>query len=219
MHSGVNAEGALTIAYRPRDLAQRASAQPGAIIRKNRRHAPARDSSLIVGHHPARKVTVNRFSHITAAIIVGIGMSPVAVGQVPSTRTDEDQITAVIKATTDAFNQRDPRAWLQVATPGAELITGHGEVMRGAAEIEKGLTALFKGRNRQASVKTLDISPRVIRPDVALVYVTNEISGVIDASGQTEPPSRELSLRILVKDEGVWRMTALMIQKECPPRR
>jgi len=49
----------------------------------------------------------------------------------------------------------------------------------------------------------------LIRPDVALVHVTNEISGVLDAAGQTLPPSGELSLRILVKDQGVWRMTAL----------
>lgn len=99
--------------------------------------------------------------------------------------------------------------WLRLATADAELITARGEVMHGAAEIAKGLTALFQGRNRNASVKTRNIRLRLIRPDVALVHVTNEISGVLDAAGQTLPPSGELSLRILVKDQGVWRMTAL----------
>jgi uncharacterized protein (TIGR02246 family) len=167
---------------------------------------------LTLGTNPDRKVTVNRFPNITAAIIVGIGTRLVADGQVPSNRTDQDEIRAVIQSTTHAFNRRSPQAWLQVATPDVELITARGEAMRGAAEIEEGLTALFKGRNRQASVKTLDIKLRFIRPEVALVEVTNEISGVVDASGQTMAPSREISLRALVKDQGVWRMTALVIQ-------
>lgn len=67
---------------------------------------------------------------------------------------------------------------------------------------------MFQRRNKNASVRTLDIRLRLIRPDVALAHVTNEISGVVDASGQTLLPSRELSSRILVREQGVWRMTA-----------
>ena len=152
---------------------------------------------------------MNRFQIISVATVVGIGVSLLARdGQAPSNRADEDAIKAIINSTTDAFNNHDPRAWLRLATADAELITARGEVMHGTAEIEKGLTALFQGRNKNASVRTLDIRLRLIRPDVALAHVTNEISGVVDASGQTLPPSRELSSRILVKDQGVWRMTA-----------
>ena len=152
---------------------------------------------------------MNRLQIISVATVVGIGVSLLARNaQAPSDRADEDAIKAVINSTTDAFNNHDPRAWLRLATADAELITARGEVMHGAAEIEKGLTALFQGRNKNASVKTLGIRLRLIRPDVALAHVTNEISGVVDASGQTLPPSRELSFRILVKDQGVWRMTA-----------
>lgn len=153
---------------------------------------------------------MNRLQIISVATVVGIGISLLAMGaQAPSNRADEDAIKAVINSTTDAFNNHDPRAWLRLATADVELVTARGEVMHGAAEIEKGLTALFQGRNKDASVRTLGIRLRLIRPDVALAHVTNEISGVVDASGQTLPPSRELSFRLLVKDLGVWRMTAL----------
>jgi uncharacterized protein (TIGR02246 family) len=152
---------------------------------------------------------VNRLQIISVATVVGIGVSLLARdAQAPSNHADEDAIKVVINSTTDAFNNHDPRAWLRLATADAELITARGEVMHGAAEIEKGLTALFQGRNKNASVKTLGIRLRLIRPDVALAHVTNEISGVVDASGHTVPPSRELSSRILVKDQGVWRVTA-----------
>ena len=152
---------------------------------------------------------MNRLQIISVATVVAIGVSLLArEAQAPSNLADEDAIKAVINSTTDAFNKHDPRAWLHHATADAELITARGEVMHGTAEIEKGLTVLFQGRNKNASVKTLGIRLRFIRPDVALAHVTNEISGVVDASAHTLPPSRELSSRILVKDQGVWRMTA-----------
>ena len=144
-----------------------------------------------------------------SAAVVGIGVGLLARdSQAPSNRADEEAIKAVIDSTTDAFNNHDSRAWLRLATADAELITARGEVMHGAAEIEKGLTALFQGRNKNASVRTLGIRLRFIRTDVALAQVTNEIGGVVDASGETLPASRELSFRVLVKDQGVWRMTA-----------
>jgi uncharacterized protein (TIGR02246 family) len=153
---------------------------------------------------------MHRLKFVAWATLVAIAGSLLSSNaQQSSTRTEEDAIVAVINATTEAFNRHDPAAWLRLATADAELITARGEAMHGAAEIEKGLTALFQGRNRNARVKTLDIRLRVIRPDVALAHVTNEISGVLGASGQTLPSSRELSLRVLVKDQGEWRMTAL----------
>ena len=80
--------------------------------------------------------------------------------------------------------------------------------MRGIREIEKGLAAVFDSRARHATLKTLDISVRFIRPDVALAHVTNEMSGLLSAEGQPLPSHRELSIRVLVKDQGVWRITA-----------
>jgi hypothetical protein len=38
--------------------------------------------------------------------------------------------------------------------------------------------------------------------------VTNEMSGILSPEGQTLPSHRELSIRVLVKDQGVWRITA-----------
>jgi uncharacterized protein (TIGR02246 family) len=128
---------------------------------------------------------VKRLQIILVASVVVIAVSLLARAQAPNSRADEDAIKAVINSATDAFDKHDLRAWLRLATADAVLITARGEVMHGAAEIEKGLAALFQGRNKNASVKTLSITLRLIRPDVALAHVTNEISGVLDASGQT----------------------------------
>lgn len=145
----------------------------------------------------------------TVAIIVSVAGAVVARNaQRPETRTEEEAINAVIIAITEAFNRHDAKGWTRLATPDAQLVTIRGESMTGVTEIEKGLTALFQTRNRNASVKILDVKVNLIRPDVAMAHVTNELSGVVGPDGQTLPAHRELSLRIFVKDQGVWRIRA-----------
>ena len=131
-----------------------------------------------------------------------------ASAQSPGTRTEEEAIKGLMLQTTDAFNKHDAKAWAQFCTPDAQLVTVRGESMKGIAEIEKGLAAIFETRGRRATLRTLDIAVRVIRPDVALVHLTNEMSGVMSADGQQQPAHRELSIRVVVKEREGWRITA-----------
>ena len=143
----------------------------------------------------------------TVAIIVSVAGAVIARNaQRPAARTEEEAINAVIIDITDAFNRHDAKGWTRLATPDAQLVTIRGESMNGVAEIEKGLTALFQTRNRNATVRIFDVKVKLIRPDVARAHVTNELSGVIGPDGQRLPAHRELSLRVFVKDQGVWRI-------------
>lgn len=121
---------------------------------------------------------------------------------------DEEAIKSLMAAATDAFSRHDAKAWAKLCTPDARLVTVRGEFMKGAAEIEKGLAGIFQTRGRNVTLKTLAMTVRFIRPDVALAHVTNELSGLVTPEGQTLPPHRELSIRVVVKDHGVWRITA-----------
>ena len=114
----------------------------------------------------------------------------------------------MIAATTDAFSRHDASGWVKFCTPDAQLVTVRGESMKGIAAIEKGLTTIFQTRGRSVRLQTLDVAVRFIRPDVALAHVTNELSGLLGPDGQTLPAHQELSIRVLVKDQGVWRITA-----------
>ena len=127
--------------------------------------------------------------------------------QIPISREDEEAIKQVIAGTTEAFNKHDAKAFAAFYTPDAELVTVRGERMKGAAEIEKGLATIFATRATAATLKTFDLSIRLIRPDVVVAHVTTEMSGVINDKRE-KPPHRELSIRVLVKDEGKWRVTA-----------
>ena len=131
-----------------------------------------------------------------------------AIAQSKTTREEEEAIKKVIAGTTEAFNKHDAKAFARFYTPDAELVTVRGERMKGAAEIERGLATIFATRATAATLKMLDVSIRLIRPDVAVAHVTNEMSGVINAEGEKQPPHRELSIRVLVKDNETWRVTA-----------
>ena len=146
---------------------------------------------------------------VASAITVSvIGREAASNAQTVRTTTEEEAVKAVIVAMTEAFNRHDVKAWTRLATPDAQLVTVRGESMNGVAEIEMGLSALFQTLNRNASLKILDVKVRLIRPDVAIAHVTNELSGVIGPDGQKLPAHREFSLRVFVKDQGVWRISA-----------
>lgn len=145
------------------------------------------------------------------AFVAAVALAlPVVSAQAPSpvTAADEDAVKAVIAATTDAFTRHDAKAWVKFCTPDAQLVTVRGESMKGVAEIEKGLRRIFETRGRQVRLETLDVAVRFIRPDVALAHVTNELSGLVSPDGRTLPSHQELSIRVLVKDQGKWLITA-----------
>ena len=143
-------------------------------------------------------------------VALGVLAAPGSAGQVgPSAaRNDEDAIKQVIAATTDAFSRHDAEAWVRFCTPDAQLVTVRGESMNGVDEIRNGLATIFQSRGRYVTLKTLSGTVRFIRPDVALAHVSNELSGLVSPEGQTLPSHQELSIRVLVKDQGAWRITA-----------
>lgn len=147
---------------------------------------------------------------ILPIIFVGLvfGYSASCSAQSLVNREDEEAIRKVIVGTTEAFNQHDAKAFTRFYTSDAELVTVRGERMKGAAEIEKGLAAIFATRAKAVTLKTLDVSVRFIRPDVAVAHVTNELSGLVGPGGERLPAHRELSVRVLVKEQGQWLVTA-----------
>jgi uncharacterized protein (TIGR02246 family) len=144
---------------------------------------------------------------LVAALNVTADVAAASAQSAPA-QAAEEAIRALMLQTTDAFNRHDAKAWAQFCTSDAQLVTVRGESMKGIAEIERGLAAIFETRGRRATLKTLDIAVRFIRPDVAIVHLTNVMNGVTSVEGQQQPPHRELSIRVLVNERGVWRITA-----------
>ncbi len=142
------------------------------------------------------------------AAVTAFGLLATGHAQQTGTRSEEDAIRKVIVEMTEGFNSHDGRAASSMYSPDARLVTVRGEVMDGRAEIEKGLSSIFASRAKSAMHRTLDVSIRFLRPDIALAHVTNELSGLVAPDGQSLPAHQELSLRVFTKSDGKWQVAA-----------
>ena len=145
---------------------------------------------------------------LLAAVIWLSGFGLVSQAQNVGSSGDEDAIRKVVVAMTEGFNRHDGKAAAQMYEPDARFVTVRGEIMNGQLAIENGLASILGSRARNASQRTLDVVVKFLRPDVALVHVTNELSGLVALDGQALPSHQELSLRVFVKEAGIWRVAA-----------
>jgi uncharacterized protein (TIGR02246 family) len=151
------------------------------------------------------------FGAFTAIFVVSLatwGIGAMSSAQQIGSNEDDAAIRKVIVEMTEGFNSHDGKAAARVYTPDAWLVTVRGEIMVGQAAIEKGLSAILTTRAKAATQRTIDVTVRFIRPDVALANVTNELSGLVAPDGRELPSHRELSLRVFVKDVGGWQIVA-----------
>jgi len=135
-------------------------------------------------------------------------MATVSAAQGPGNRDDEVAIKNVIVTMTEGFNKHDAEASTRMYQPDADFVSVRGEMGLGREAAEKTLRRIFETRAKTAALKTEEVQIRFIRADVALAHVTNELSGLVAADGQTLPSHRELSLRVFVKDDGRWRLAS-----------
>ena len=79
---------------------------------------------------------------------------------------------------------------------------------KGQDSIERALKGRFDTALINATVKTVDVRIRLITPTVAIAHVLNEIEGMLDENGRKLPSHRELSIRVLLKENERWLVTA-----------
>ncbi|MEZ2350377.1 SgcJ/EcaC family oxidoreductase [Caballeronia sp. RCC_10] len=142
-----------------------------------------------------------------AAISFSIGCSQYGTSSTGHLQ-DESAINSVVSEMTRGFNSHDAEAATRMYTDDADFVSVRGDVAKGREAIKKELAAILSTRARNASLDTRAVAIRFIRPDVALVHVTNELRGLVNSDGQTLPAHQELSLRVFVKESGVWRVAA-----------
>jgi uncharacterized protein (TIGR02246 family) len=121
---------------------------------------------------------------------------------------DEEAIRNIILQMTEAFNQHDAKKATQMYTSNADFVNVRGDKYTGAEEIQQKLAAIFLTPAKQATLKTLNVSVRFVNPELAIAHVTNELSGLVDSAGLKLPSHRELSIRIFIKENDNWRVTA-----------
>jgi len=123
-------------------------------------------------------------------------------------REDEAAIRNVITQMTENFNRHDAKAMASIFTVDGDLVNVYGTQLKGQSIIETGLARMIKSIVPPATLRTLKVEVRFIRPDVAITHVTNELSDQANPGELPIPQHDELSIRVFVKERGVWRVTA-----------
>ena len=123
-------------------------------------------------------------------------------------REDEAAIRNVIMQMTENFNRHDAKAMASVFTIDGDLVNVYGTQLKGQSAIETGLARMIKSIVPTATLRTLKVEVRFIRPDVAITHVTNELSDQANPDELPIPQHHELSIRVFVKESGVWRVAA-----------
>ena len=119
-----------------------------------------------------------RVGFAIVGIVIGFSLQSAAPAQ--NSQSNGATIRRVIVEMTDGFNQHDAVAATRMYTPDADFVSVRGDKAKGRAEVEKLLAALFEARARKdAALRTEAVEIRFIRPDVAIVHVTNEMSGPV----------------------------------------
>ena len=121
---------------------------------------------------------------------------------------DEEAIRNVILQMTEGFNKHDAKVATQMYTSDADFVNVRGDKYTGAEEIQQKLAEIFLTRAKQATLKTLNVSVRFVNTELAIAHVTNELSGLVDSAGRTLPSHQEISVRVFIKENDNWRLTA-----------
>src|SRR5215467_8971907 len=88
-------------------------------------------------------------------------------------QTTEDQaaIRNAVTTMTTAFNTRDDPATASIATADADFVAVTGRWSKGIDAYLKARRERFTAALKDASLRTIDVTIRFVRPDVALVHV------------------------------------------------
>jgi uncharacterized protein (TIGR02246 family) len=146
---------------------------------------------------------------ILAGLCLGIAGARGASAQAPieGSAADEETIRNIVLGRIDSFNRHEPPAPGHF-TADADFVNVYGLWRKGPAEIQGRQGDRMRGPLKDAQVTLRDLRIRFIRPDVAVVHELHEMKGMLSASGEKMPPHDELSIRVMVKEQGQWLTTA-----------
>ncbi len=140
---------------------------------------------------------------ILAVAFIGLPVS----AQTQDRSQDEETIRKFLLERIESFNRHEgPQA--SVYTEDADFVNVYGMWRQGPPEIEGRQKERMETVLKDAKITLIDLRIRFVRPDVAIVHQTHEMTGMRSADGNTMPPQRELGIRVMLKEQGKWLTTA-----------
>ena len=118
-----------------------------------------------------------------------------------TTTQTETAIQSVMAAFMNAWNTHDAKTYAALFTEDGDFVNVMGLWMKGRIAIKQGHRQVFSTFLKESLLKITDTQIKFLKPDIALLHCTWEISG------QQSPDGSHV-----LQNTGVW--TAIMIQQD-----
>jgi uncharacterized protein (TIGR02246 family) len=136
------------------------------------------------------------------------GSISLALGQVGPAQDDEHQVRKVLADYAESWNKHDMEAFARIFAADVDYVNIGGRHRKGVQENVAEHATLFQGRLKNVVQTPTSVQVRFIRPDVALVHTTWDVTGWTRLSGDPVPVLREITTMVMVKNAGTWLITA-----------
>jgi len=123
--------------------------------------------------------------------------------------TDRQAIVALMDRFMDAWNRHDAKAFAAVFAEDADFTNWRGTGASGRSRIEEFHAPMFASIFKNSHLKYTSIESRFIRPDVAAVDVRWEMTGVMDAQGNSRPDRLGLLNFVMARNDGQWQILVM----------
>ena len=137
-----------------------------------------------------------------------LGATSFAPGQLGTVQNDEREVRRVLADYADSWNKHDMQAFAHVFSDDVDYVNIAGRHWKGIQENVAEHATRFQNTLKNAVQTHTSVQVRFLRPDVALVHTTWEVTGWTRPSGEPVPVLREITTMVMVKNGGKWLIRA-----------
>lgn len=146
---------------------------------------------------------LKQFTFCLAVILIFASFVRSQSSATVSSKTDEAQIRNVLDSFAAAWNAHDMIKFSELFTPDADWVNIRGARWKGVEEIKNNHVAIHKIFYSKSRIEFVDLSIRMIAPDVAVVHVKEIVTGSDVPKAAGIAPESQMSL-IVAKRDGRW---------------
>jgi uncharacterized protein (TIGR02246 family) len=143
---------------------------------------------------------------LTLAVALALAAAPGARadGKSGLSKADQKAVQKLEDNYVRAYNRGDAKALAAVFTKDATILNSAGDVLKGRAAIEKGLTRAFAGPSKGAKLVNAPLGTRAVAPGVVVTHGTARTTG----GGGSQEEHTFAYTKVLVRQGKQWRVAA-----------
>jgi uncharacterized protein (TIGR02246 family) len=140
---------------------------------------------------------------VLAALSLAVPTAASAQNDTASIRRSFDEFRTIWR---EAWSRRDVPALGKLVTEDIDWVAADGTWLKGREAFERHHARLFAVQFASAQWKLLDERIEIVDQNLGITIQATQISGDTFANGESRPPRSSVGTRIIVRQNGRWRL-------------